>query len=472
MNKSERRESSNLENGVDFISNMPDLVLQLILHGLPNTEEVVRTTVLSTRWRYLWTSIPLFPSLNIDCDRLRIPSMTHPRAKKLQDFVFWALANKTVDLDSFRLCCVGYFDISTVWQWIDAAMMCKVKKLDLMFSSRDREVCIMLPHCLVTCESLESLRLYLYRSRVTFLDCKGFSALKVLELNHANYYQTDLMEKCLKMSPMLEKLSLIDCVIHIDDVLCIPCPKLKTLMILDCGTSAYSSFNVVVSCPQLVFFKCVGLQVDPVTILKTCPLLEELCLINCIEIDHESLKAAMILPKCRFHKESFCKILARISHVESLSLDCSFIRYACDLKGDLPKFFSNLKTLELTTTFENYDMKLFIRILTCSPNLASIHLIIQEVCSQSEYLESDRVQTMRILSPYLRRVEFLGFERDDKWKLDIARLLLEHGNALEKMVFSWCNQVDYHEKSMEALNDVSKFHKASSSVELVTLLKK
>ena len=78
---------------------------------------------------------------------------------------------------------------------------------------------------------------------------------------------------------------------------------------------------------------------------------------------------------------------------------------------------------------------------------------------------------MRILSPYIKRVEFLGFERD-KWKLDIAQLMLEHGNALEKMVFSWLNEVDYHEKSMETLNKVSKFHKASSSVKLVTLLKK
>ena len=39
---------------------------------------------------------------------------------------------------------------------------------------------------------------------------------------------------------------------------------------------------------------------------------------------------------------------------------------------------------------------------------------------------------MRILSPYLKRIEFLGFERD-KWKLDIAQLMLEHENALEKM---------------------------------------
>ena len=76
---------------------------------------------------------------------------------------------------------------------------------------------------------------------------------------------------------------------------------------------------------------------------------------------------------------------------------------------------------------------------------------------------------MRILSPYLKRVEFLGFERD-KWKLDIAQLLLEHKNTLEKMVFSWCNEVDYHEKTTVTLNGI-KISLGFPSVELITLLK-
>ncbi|PWA44649.1 F-box domain, FBD domain, Leucine-rich repeat domain, L domain-like protein [Artemisia annua] len=61
MKRSKRAKPSNHENGVDFISNMPDPILQLILQGLPTTEEVVRTSILSKRWRYLWTSIPHFP---------------------------------------------------------------------------------------------------------------------------------------------------------------------------------------------------------------------------------------------------------------------------------------------------------------------------------------------------------------------------------------------------------------------------
>ena len=65
-------------------------------------------------------------------------------------------------------------------------------------------------------------------------------------------------------------------------------------------------------------------------------------------------------------------------------------------------------------------------------------------------------------------LEFLG---RGKWKLDIAGALKCIGeNCLQ--LATWRNEVDYHEKSMETLNEVLKFHKASSSVKLVTLLKK
>nr|GEV01460.1 hypothetical protein [Tanacetum cinerariifolium] len=91
-----------------------------------------------------------------------------------------------------------------------------------------------------------------------------------------------------------------------------------------------------------------------------------------------------------------------------------------------------------------------------------------------EYLRTkfwalDEVETSRILTRHLKTVKFLGFN-GEKRKSVVARFLLEHGNTLEEMVFSWSNQVKYNEKSMETLNEVSKFYKASSNVKLATLL--
>ena len=46
----------------DYISNLPDPILVVIL-GLLATQEAVRTCVLSKRWNNLWTSLPV---LNIN----------------------------------------------------------------------------------------------------------------------------------------------------------------------------------------------------------------------------------------------------------------------------------------------------------------------------------------------------------------------------------------------------------------------
>ncbi|CAH8321904.1 unnamed protein product [Eruca vesicaria subsp. sativa] len=52
-------------NGVDFISSLPDAILQHIFSLIP-TKYAIRTSVLSKRWKHVWYETP---SLNLDCDR-------------------------------------------------------------------------------------------------------------------------------------------------------------------------------------------------------------------------------------------------------------------------------------------------------------------------------------------------------------------------------------------------------------------
>lgn len=86
------------------------------------------------------------------------------------------------------------------------------------------------------------------------------------------------------------------------------------------------------------------------------------------------------------------------------------------------------------------------------------------------YWDLDEAETREILTRRLKRVEFLEFN-GEKQKLEIARFLLENGNALEEMVFSWRNKVTYLKKSMDTMTKVSKFDKASSFVKLIRHLK-
>lgn len=89
---------------------------------------------------------------------------------KFKELVYWVLANKCVDLDSFRLCCYYYYNMSTIGRWIHMAVMRNIKQLNLYFIPKEMPQAIELPHCLVTCGSLEVLML-----KISALDLKTWS---------------------------------------------------------------------------------------------------------------------------------------------------------------------------------------------------------------------------------------------------------------------------------------------------------
>ncbi|PWA39551.1 F-box domain, FBD domain, Leucine-rich repeat domain, L domain-like protein [Artemisia annua] len=479
MTRPKRTKPPKHKNGVDFISNMPDVVLLLILQGLSTTEEIVRTSILSTRWRYLWTSIPF-----IDLDVSRGPkNPTKPQKKRFKEFVSRVLENQTLDLNSFRLRCLNYYMPVTIWRWVNTAVTRKAKKIDLMFCTRENHV-IKWPQCLVTCDSLESLRLDLYpRSFLVFPDCMSFPALKVLELNNI-IAKLDMVEKFTKNYPLLEELCLIDCFNtyrNLGEILSISCSKLKTLRIHQLNNDFYgrgiTNLGLKVACHDLELLECVGIEFKEHFILENV----------------NSLKKAVILPRDKFYwneksklVDTIPKVLVGISHVESLSLN-SFIIWLMDaapgLIRDFPASFPNLKKLEITTTICAYTLNVIIRIIRCSPILESLHLIVQKALEENtlnygwekesygpEYWALDEVETREILTRHLKRVEFLEFD-GLKQKLVIARCLLKYANALEELVFSWRNEEMYHAMSTDTMNQVSKFYKAYPTVKLITLLK-
>ncbi|GKD86268.1 F-box domain containing protein [Tanacetum coccineum] len=154
-----------------------------------------------------------------------------------------------------------------------------------------------------------------------------------------------------------------------------------------------------------------------------------------------------------------------LTTIDTFSMSVNCIDAANDPQEDFPASFPNLKILELTTTIDAFTMKVLIHILRCSPNLECLYLIIQK-----EHWELDEVEARGVLTRHLKRVEFVELNGEEQ-KLGIARLLLEQANKLEEMVFSWCNEVSYHEKSAETMNKVSKYQKVSSTVKLIALLK-
>lgn len=263
MKKSKLGKASKRLDMVDMISDLPDSILHSILSRLPTTEEVIRSSILSTRWRYLWTSIP---SIDIDYSRGLMPFKEF-RNNKFEEFECSVLANKSIDLDSFRLCCGNYFSMSKVRRWINAAITRNVKLLDLMFHPTEESKITEVPHCLVNCSSLEVLRLCLLGGLFMLRNYSGFLTIRVLELKTCILIDDDLVKDFLKSScPLLENLSLVNCMTSTITVFCISCPKLKNLRIdnqkvLDCkelGDDIDMCDNLEIFCPKLVFLELSG----------------------------------------------------------------------------------------------------------------------------------------------------------------------------------------------------------------------
>ncbi|XP_022751607.1 LOW QUALITY PROTEIN: FBD-associated F-box protein At4g10400-like [Durio zibethinus] len=120
-----------------WISDLPYVVLCRILSFLP-TEEAVRTSILSTRWRYLFS----------EDDR---------RVNSFMNFVDRVLFfHKVTRIERFRLRCSHGVD-SLVYGWISAALWHNLEELDLCISSNDEF--ISLPVGLFTCKMLVVLKL-------------------------------------------------------------------------------------------------------------------------------------------------------------------------------------------------------------------------------------------------------------------------------------------------------------------------
>jgi hypothetical protein len=92
-------ESSRAASGLDRISGLSEDLLVTILAALHSTAPAARTSVLSSRWRHVWTKVPDFIFLNNDSSKIQsmLPS---PRTPSPQ----WKpLSGNVMALPSWRL---------------------------------------------------------------------------------------------------------------------------------------------------------------------------------------------------------------------------------------------------------------------------------------------------------------------------------------------------------------------------------
>ena len=214
------RKKQNAKKRRKRIDDLPDLIIQHILSYL-STEEAVRTSILSKRWKYLWTSIP---KLDFDEEGL-------DRRMMFMKFVERVLAlHDPSDIKKFSLSCNVQYDTSHINAWICSVVMHKVQVLKLYL--RNFQEPLALPPCLFTCESLEVLILHMFHS-LKLPSSISFSSLKFLALEKVIFSDDHSTQQLFTGCPILEDLSIIDCIWKNVKAVCISSPMLQRFFITD-----------------------------------------------------------------------------------------------------------------------------------------------------------------------------------------------------------------------------------------------
>nr|XP_011465566.1 PREDICTED: putative FBD-associated F-box protein At3g50710 [Fragaria vesca subsp. vesca]XP_011465567.1 PREDICTED: putative FBD-associated F-box protein At3g50710 [Fragaria vesca subsp. vesca] len=232
----------------DRISDLPDAFLWHILSFL-DTTYVVRTCILSTRWKNIWA---YFPTLDFDRRCFHDPA-------KFLAFVDHALFFRySSNIVKFRLCLRGLdVDQSRINAWINTAVRYSFVELDINAGYPCQLRTYELPKSLVICKTLVTLKLT--SEFITSVPASGcFPSLKSLHLIfflNVNVSMFEVLSNC----PVLEDFTMVGILRYNDSVnFNIASPVLKTLRIcIDTEGDVYGfsgSYSYTINCPKLETF--------------------------------------------------------------------------------------------------------------------------------------------------------------------------------------------------------------------------
>ncbi|XP_058179480.1 F-box protein At4g09920-like isoform X4 [Rhododendron vialii] len=214
----------------DRISNLPNSLIAQILSYLP-TKYAVATSVLSTRWKQLWTSIT---SLDFDDMLTSCPQnkSTDPSLQRsFTSFVGRVLLHHVSCVQRFRLKCSRSYKASLVNGWIADALLRNVRELDLSIWMGHSTK---LPQDLFTCRTLVVLKLDTYYCDMNNVPTLvSLPSLRILHLKGIRFVDDDSINRFLFGCPVLEELSMRRCVGGNVSVIKIVAPMLTSLFMND-----------------------------------------------------------------------------------------------------------------------------------------------------------------------------------------------------------------------------------------------
>ncbi|XP_075664534.1 F-box protein At4g22280-like [Castanea sativa] len=454
------------------IDDLPDPIIQHILSYL-STEEAVRTSILSKRWKYLWTSIPKLDFDEVDLDRRMMFMKFVERVLALHD---------PSDIKKFSLSCNVQYDTSHISAWICSVVMHKVQELYLYL--RNFQELLALPPCLFTCESLEILTLHMFHS-LKLPSSISFSSLKFLALETVIFSDDHSTQQLFTGCPILEDLSIIDCIWKNVKAVCFSSPMLQRFFITDkyllddenddkddlnAEADNQNDFNgcqVVIFGTSLKSFSFDGQLINDYCFYNPSSIVDASIQFFKRDAEYDFLDAHRVF-----------KLLSGLGNVEKLTLNVhalEVLSYAKELFAHLPVFYK-LTRLDFESAFPiEFDREALLTIIQNSPCLNYLSFGTQ-VCLPTYCGNHDSIMNPvpSCFVTNLETIEIFGFHGDEK-EMHAVKILLGSASVLERIVII-CDEFyfefhgDLKKKQKEIFEQILLFPRGSRSCTVHFLL--
>ncbi|KAL1362900.1 putative F-box/FBD/LRR-repeat protein At4g03220 [Arachis hypogaea] len=474
---------ANKKRAIDRISDLPDAILHRILFLLP-IKCIAQMSVLSKRWRFLWTTFPDLDFTTISPFTISPPTTKnrykfstvnrHSASSRKPDFITQVFSIREKNSDIRVLCFRARLSFSRLNNLIRSAIRHNVKELDVEVATEVvTDDYFNFPRCVIGSQSLKVLKLKSgFRLPPSSIMRDGFQSLQTLSLSLVILYNQPFLSDLFSESsfPLLKNL-------HLD-----MCFGLKYLRV---GCKALEDFSLQ---------KCFQLQGLDIS----CAKLENLKVASCFDAYSEKSWVRISAPKLQnlvwhynavtdismfedhyhqnHHQSSsnsfslFCgdasvgffilnedvsigklqsvnNFLSGLSHARSLTLESQTIEVLSNNKFFIQPFYS-LKSLELHTGFNKSNVQGLACLFRSSPTLHTLILkIINDFqierkqwnrdlwdmtsTEEEQYWES-QIPSLKPFLQHLKVVKIHGF-LDCENEVTLAKFLLKHGKALEEM---------------------------------------
>ncbi|KAI3753927.1 hypothetical protein L2E82_25992 [Cichorium intybus] len=249
----EQHEIEDISDVVHDFSDLPDSILHHILSFIPTTE-AVKTSILSTRWKNLWTFLP---SIDIDDELLcarEVYDVTSFVNFVERVLLLWDASN----MEKFRISCHVLCNSSIIRSWISHAIMHNVQELDICLVQGDPYV---IPQSIFDSTSLVSLKIRMNWD-ILLPSHVSFPCLKTLHLSFLWFLHDDFTEKIFPGCPALEELVLFKCCFRNSKNTVISSSTLKNLTIHDLSRfqpyDDTSGCKIKIDAANLTYFEYIG----------------------------------------------------------------------------------------------------------------------------------------------------------------------------------------------------------------------